>query len=133
MISWKELYREKVTDPATAIGKSIKSGDQVVLGHCAGAPVVLNGEMIKQSDRFDDVKVFHMVPLHDCSYCGPEFEGKIRHNTIFCGKPTRRAINEGRGDFIPCFFSELPKIMREGYLPVDTAMIRSLPRMNMVI
>lgn len=36
-------------------------------------------------------------------------------------------MNEGRADYIPCFFSELPKLFRQGQLPVDTAMIMVSP------
>jgi len=128
MAQWKELYQSKLTDAATAVEKSIKSGNQVVLGHAAGAPVALNAAMLAQAGRLKDVKVFHMVPLHDCSYCDARYEGIFRHNTTFAGAPTRGAVNEGRADFIPCFFSELPKVIREGLLPVDVAMISvSLP------
>ena len=127
MAHWKDLYKSKLTDAATAVEKSVKSGDQVVLGHAAGAPVELNAAMIGQAGRLKDVKVFHMVPLHDCSYCDAKYEGIFRHNTTFAGAPTRGAVNEGRADFIPCFFSELPKVIREGLLPVDVVMISVSP------
>ena len=127
MADWKTLYKQKKTDLKTAIEKSVRSGDQVVLGHCAGVPVELTNEMRAQADRLSDVRVFHMVPLHDCWYCGPEWEGKFRHTTIFAGGPTRGSINEGRGDFIPCFFSELPGRFRDESIDCDVALIMVSP------
>jgi 4-hydroxybutyrate CoA-transferase len=127
MADWKTLYNEKKTDLKTAVEKSVRSGDQVVLGHCAGVPVELTNEMMAQGERLSDVRVFHMVPLHDCAYCNPEWEGTFRHTTIFAGGPTRKSINEGRGDFIPCYFSELPGRLRDGSIDCDVAMIMVSP------
>lgn len=127
MKEWKNAYEEKLTDPKSAISRSVKAGDRVVLGHCAGVPVALTDEMTAQKDRLKDVEVVHMVPLHSCSYCQPEYEGNFRLNTIFAGGNTRDCINEGRGDFTACFFSEFPKLFREGYMPVDVALIMVTP------
>jgi len=130
MDPWKSLYREKLTDKKTAIEKGILPGNHVVLGHCAGVPVELTNEMVLQAHRLNNVTVFHMVPLHSCTYCDSSFEGIFRHSTTFTGGPTRQAVNEGRADYIPCFFSELPKLFREKYLPVDTALIMVSPPDN---
>ncbi len=123
----KSLYKQKLTDAASAVSVSVKSGDQVVLGHCAGVPVELTAAMTAQAERLNDVRVFHMVPLHDCSYCAPEYEGTFRHTTIFAGGPTRGSVNEGRADFIPCYFSELPRRFREKTIDCDVAMIMVSP------
>lgn len=127
MADWKTLYSDKKTDLKTAVEKSVRSGDQVVLGHCAGVPVELTNEMKAQAERLSDVRVFHMVPLHDCWYCEPQWEGTFKHTTIFAGGPTRASINEGRGDFIPCFFSELPGRFRDGSIDSDVAFIMVSP------
>lgn len=127
MTDWKTLYNQKKTDLKTAVKKSVNSGDQVVLGHCAGVPVEITNEMKAQAGRLKDVRVFHMVPLHDCWYCNQEWEGTFRHTTIFAGGSTRGSINEGRGDFIPCFFSELPGRLRDGSIDCDVAFIMVSP------
>ncbi len=127
MADWKILYNNKKTDLKTAVEKSVRSGDQIVLGHCAGVPVELTNELKNHADKLKDVRVFHMVPLHDCWYCGPEWEGTFKHTTIFAGGPTRGSINEGRGDFIPCFFSELPGRIRDGSIDSDVAFIMVSP------
>ena len=127
MKNWKTRYNEKKTDLKTAVEKSVRSGDQIVLGHCAGVPVKLTNELKNHAGRLKDVRVFHMVPLHDCWYSEPEWEGTFRHTTTFAGGATRASVNEGRGDFIPCFFSELPKRIREGAINSDVAFIMVSP------
>jgi 4-hydroxybutyrate CoA-transferase len=49
------------------------------------------------------------------------------HNSIFAGNMTREAVNSGRADYTPCFFFEVPRLFRNGYLPVDVAMIQVSP------
>jgi len=127
MISVAEELEKKKCDAASAVSRSIKSGDQVILGHCAGVPLALTDELVNQKDRLSHVKIFHMVPLHSCDYCAPEYEGIFRHVTTFVGKPTRTAVNEGRGDFIPCFFSQLPSCIREGSISCDVAFVSLTP------
>ncbi len=104
----ESLYKKKLTDAASAVSAAVKSGDQVVLGHCAGVPVKLTSEMVSQADRLKDVRVFHMVPLHDCSYCSPEYEGTFRHTTIFAGGPTRGSVNEAGRTSFPVIFPSCP-------------------------
>ncbi|MDC7225417.1 MAG: acetyl-CoA hydrolase/transferase C-terminal domain-containing protein [Spirochaetales bacterium] len=127
MEDWRTLYKQKKTDLKSAVEKSVRSGDQVVLGHCSGVPVELTNEMKNQAGRLKNVRVFHMVPLHDCWYCDAEWEGRFKHSTVFAGGATRGCINEGRGDFIPCFFSELPGRFRDGSIDSDVAFIMVSP------
>jgi len=120
-------YQRKLTDATSAVSEFVSSGSHVVLGHCAGVPLELTRALQNQSARLTGVDIFHMVPLHDCSYTDPVFDGCFRHSTTFVGRSTEIAINTDRADFIPCFFSELPKLFRERYLPVDVAMISVSP------
>ena len=51
----------------------------------------------------------------------------IHHNSLFAGPHTREAVNRGWADFTPVFFSEVPRLFRDGYLPVDVALINVSP------
>ena len=55
-------------------------------------------------------------------YCLEGMEKHFRHNTIFVGKTTRQAIEDGRGDLTPCYFSEYPSLFRNN--PPDVAFIQ---------
>lgn len=55
-------------------------------------------------------------------------EGKFFTNSLFVAANTRKAVEEGRGDYIPIFLSECPSLFRKGILPLDVALIQvSLP------
>jgi 4-hydroxybutyrate CoA-transferase len=67
-----------------------------------------------------------MVAMGRCEYCKPEYAGHFRHNSLFAGGTSRKAIETGLADFTPCFFYEIPRLFRKD-LPVDVALISVTP------
>ncbi len=126
MNNWNEQYKNKVCSVEEAI-KVVESGDRVVVGHAAGEPIVLLDELVKQKDRLTNVEIVHMVPLRECKYCLLGMEKHFRHNSLFAGAGTRKPIQEGRSDYTPVFFSEIPRLFKENILNVDVALIQLSP------
>ncbi len=122
-LDWKTLYRERVVSADEAVGK-IKSGDRVVLGHAVGEPLEIVEAMVRNKELYNNVEIVHMVAMGKGAYTKPEMAPHFHHNAIFVGAVTREAVSEGRADYTPCFFSEVPKLFREGYLPVDVALVQ---------
>lgn len=120
---WKKLYEEKKTSSEKAISL-IKSGDRIVVGHAAGEPSSLLEELVNQKDRLNDVEIAHMLAIGPCKYCEPGLEKHFRHNSLFVGPTSRKAVAAKRADFTPTFFSEIPRLFRENILPVDVALIQ---------
>ncbi len=125
MKTWQELYAERTMTAEEAV-KKIKSGDRVVLGHAVGEPCHLVDAMVKNAAAYRDVEIVHMVAMGKSEYCKPEYAQNFRHNSIFAGGPTRKALESGQADFTPCFFFEVPKLFRTT-LPVDVALISVTP------
>ena len=123
-MSWKQECENKKTTLENAVS-AVKSDNRVVVGHAAGEPIVLVEELVRQKDRLENVEIVHMVPMGKCEYCQTEgMENHIRHNAIFAGSPSRKAIKENRADYTPVFFSEVPRLFKENILPVDVAFIQ---------
>ncbi|TKJ23087.1 MAG: 4-hydroxybutyrate CoA-transferase [Promethearchaeota archaeon Loki_b32] len=129
MTKWRDIYSQKITSKEEAIS-NIKSGNRVVFGHAAGEPIVLVDELVKQKDRLQKVEIVHMVPLRECQYCLPEMEQNFYHNSLYAGAGTRQAIQEGRADYTPIYFSEIPRLFRDNILPLDVALIQLSPPDN---
>ena len=125
-MDWKSIYESKLVSADEAV-KNIKSGDRVVLEHAAGEPVSLVNAMVANNAQYENVEVVHLVALGKGEYTKPEFEKNFRHNALFVGASTREAVSDGRADFTPTFFSEVPRLFKEGYLPVDVALIQVTP------
>nr|WP_207755278.1 acetyl-CoA hydrolase/transferase family protein [Clostridium pascui] len=125
-VSWKEVYNSKLVSAKEAVSK-IKSGNRLVTGHAVGEPSILINEMVANKESYENVEIVHMVAMGKAEYAQPGMEKYFKHNSIFVGGTTRDAVSSGRGDFTPCFFSEVPKMFKQGYLPVDVALIQVSP------
>ncbi|MDR2295601.1 MAG: 4-hydroxybutyrate CoA-transferase [Clostridiales Family XIII bacterium] len=125
-MDWRESYRSKLCTADAAV-KHIKSGDAVVLAHCVGEPPVLVEAMTKNAAQYENVEIKHMVSLGSGAYAAPGMEKHFRVNPLFASANTRGAIAEGRGDYTPAFFHEIPKLFREGKLRADVLLLQVSP------
>jgi 4-hydroxybutyrate CoA-transferase len=57
----------------------------------------------------------------------PGMEQHFRHNSLFVGPADRKAVNDGRADYVPIFLHQIPRLFREGIVPVDVAMLHVSP------
>lgn len=125
-MSWKDEYQQKKVNIEEAI-QHIQSGNRVALGHAAGEPIPLADELVKQKKRLKKVEILHMLSLNNCFYCQEGMEQHFRHNSVFVGASSRKAVWEKRADYTPVFFSEFPRLIRDKILPVDVALIQISP------
>lgn len=125
IMTWKKIYADRLMSPEQAL-KQIPDGGRVVSGHAAGEPSFLLRFMAEHKEWYHSVEICHMISLSENEYCGADMEGHFRHNTLFVDGGTRQAVKEGRGDYTPCFFYEIPKLF-ENRLPVDAALITVTP------
>lgn len=68
-----------------------------------------------------------MVAMGKAAYCQPQYDKNFHHNAFFLGGSTRAAAAEGRVDFTPVYFSEIPGLLREDLRPNVTLLQCSPP------
>ena len=124
-MNWKSNYVGKIKTADEAV-KLIKSGHRVMIGHACGEPSLLVEAMVRRAPELRNVELFHMVCMGKGEYCKEEYKENFYYNGPFAGKGTREAIAAGRGDYVPCFLSEVPKIL-ETRLKPDVALIMVSP------
>ncbi|HEY8513764.1 MAG TPA: acetyl-CoA hydrolase/transferase C-terminal domain-containing protein [Cyclobacteriaceae bacterium] len=116
----------RLTSADEALGL-LKPGQNVFIHSVAAAPRVLIEAMVKRADSLKDVKIFHLHTEGDAPYTRPEYKGIFHHNAFFIGSNVRKAIAEGRGSYIPVFLSEIPRLIRQGIVPIDVALVTVSP------
>src|SRR5512138_3265934 len=105
----------------------IRSGARVFIHSVAAAPRRLIEAM---TARAGELRVVEIVSLHTegpAPYAAPELAKSFRVNALFVGQNVRRAVEEGRADYLPVFLSEVPSLFRSGILPLDVAMVHVSP------
>ena len=125
-MDWQEIYKSRLCTADKAV-KVIKSRDFLVVQDSANTPSLLLEAMLKRDD-LHDVELMHMGIIMPAVHCRPEYKDKVRINTPFTAMDPEiaRAVNEGRGDFTPVYYGELPKMLRE-YKRPDGVMIMVTP------
>ncbi len=105
--------------------KVIKSGDRVHLSSVAVTPHKLIKAMVERgrNKEFYDVKVQHIHIENKVDFADPEFEGIFVSEQFFVGANLRKQTQAGYADYIPVFLSETQKLIRQGYLKVNVAMV----------
>ncbi len=105
----------------------IRSGARVFVHSVAAAPRRLIDAM---TARAGELRVVEIVSIHtegEAPYARPEYAKSFRVNALFVGQNVRRAVEEGRADYLPVFLSEVPSLFRSGILPLDVALIHVSP------
>ncbi len=106
--------------------KVIKSGDRIHMSSVAVTPHALIDAMVERGRKGEikDVKIQHIHTEGPAPYASPEFEGIFQLESFFVGGNVRKVTQAGYADYIPVFLSETQKLIREGYLKVNVAMIQ---------
>jgi acyl-CoA hydrolase len=101
----------------------IKSGQQIFMQGAAATPEVLLDALVARAPELEDVKIVHMHIEGPAPHLAPEMAGHFCHRALFMGANARKAVNEGRAEFIPVFLSEIPILFERGILPLDAVLI----------
>lgn len=114
MTQWQSMYQNKLA-AADAVVKAIGSG-AVCASTCAlGEPVGLASALAERVDREGLTGVTHhmLLTLQNLKYLSPDMIGKMSHVAWFTSGFARKAVQEGRADFMPCYYKDAPMFWRE--------------------
>lgn len=123
---WVELYRRRVTTAEEAV-KCVRSGDRVWIHAGCNNPEELIETLVARAGELTNVEVSHLLTFGRADYADDKYRGSFRHRALFTGHNVRQAVNDGRADFVPVHLSQVPRLIYEGILPVDVALIHIGP------
>lgn len=106
--------------------KLIKSGDRVFLHGSAATPLHIVNKLIEHKSNYENVELVS-ITLQGVDLNQVDLEGHFYINSLFVSSSTREAVNSSRGDYLPVFLSEIPGLFKNGYLPIDVAIIHVSP------
>ncbi|MEQ9660305.1 MAG: 4-hydroxybutyrate CoA-transferase, partial [Fulvivirga sp.] len=116
----------KIVSAAEAVA-NIKSGDRVFMQGAAMTPTVLIDAMCDRHDELSDVEIMHMHTEGVAKYAEEPCSNAFNINSCFVGANVRNAVNNGNGNYIPIFLSEIHWLFRRNILPLDVALIQVSP------
>ncbi|MBN1504684.1 MAG: 4-hydroxybutyrate CoA-transferase, partial [Candidatus Eisenbacteria bacterium] len=119
-------YGKKICSLQEAVSV-VKSRDRVYVSGNAASPLTLTRALAGRKDELTGVEVTHVLLFGDDPLSRPEMDGHFRHNSLFVGPADRKAINEGRADYVPVFLYEIPDLFYSGILELDVALLHLSP------
>lgn len=105
----------------------VQSGQQLFFQGAAAMPSSLLEALVRRAPELRDVKLVHMHAEGPHPHCAPEMRGHFLHKALFIGPGARKAIQEGRAEFIPVFLSDIPRLIDKHLLPLDATFINVTP------
>ncbi|MGZ3425973.1 MAG: acetyl-CoA hydrolase/transferase family protein [Polyangia bacterium] len=116
----------RIVTAAEAVA-GIRSGEHLFLHGGAATPSVLLDALVARASELRDVSIVHMHCEGPGPHLAPEMAGHLRHRALFIGPNARKAVNEGRADYIPVFLSDIPQLFAHRQLPLEVALINVSP------
>jgi acyl-CoA hydrolase len=125
-MTWVDDYKAKLRSVEVAVS-CVKSGDRVYYGGNAAIPQTLVRGLAQRYEELWNVQLNHVLLLGEDPLSAPGMEGHFRHNSLFVGPADRKAVNDGRADYVPIFLHQIPRLFRERIVPLDVAMLQVSP------
>ena len=120
------IYSRKLTTADEAV-KKIKSGDTLVIQPGCAVPHELIRAMVRRKDELENVTIYHILIVGELPYVLPGMEKHFKHKAFFTGANVRKAVHEGRAEFIPIFLSEVPLLFKRNIIDVDVVFLNVSP------
>ena len=112
---------------AEEAAKHITSEQRVYIQGAAMTPAVLIEAMCNRYDELHDIEILHMHTEGEAKYVTEPYFNSFNISSCFVGANVRNAVNNGNGNYIPIFLSEIHWLFRKQILPIDIALIQVSP------
>jgi acyl-CoA hydrolase len=96
-----------------------------VHGACA-TPTPLLDALVARTD-LENIRLYHLHlegPLH---FADRSQSGRFRSISFFTSPGLRKAVEEGRAEFMPVFLSDVPRLFQSGAIRLDAALVQLSP------
>jgi acetyl-CoA hydrolase len=125
-MAWIDVYKSRVVSAEQAVG-AIQSNMRLFLTGNVSVPQKVLAALVKRAPLLENVEICQALTVGPADYVSQEMQGHLRVNSMFISANIRKAVHEGRADFTPVLLSEFPLLFKNGYLPLDAALIHVSP------
>jgi 4-hydroxybutyrate CoA-transferase len=116
----------RIVTPEEAVA-GIRSRAEVYVQCAAATPSVLLDALVARAPELSDVGMVHLHIEGPGPHLAPDMAAHFRHRALFIGPNARRAVAEGRADYVPVFLSDVPHLFDRGALPLDAVLVNATP------
>ncbi len=125
-MAWETEYSHKLATAAQAL-RVVESGMRVFVHASSGFPTALINALADRAPSLWDVEIVHLLTLNEIRTAEPQYSKNFRHTCFFIGGGMRRAVADGRADYVPIHLGEAERFAASGDFPIDVALIQVTP------
>ena len=125
-MNWTYDYQSRVVTSQEAV-RAIRSGNRIFLTGNVSVPQKVLSALVEYAPSLSDVEICQALSIGPADYVTPEMKGHLRVNSMFISANIRKAVQECHADFTPVLLSEFPLLFKNGFLPLDVALIHVSP------
>jgi acyl-CoA hydrolase/GNAT superfamily N-acetyltransferase len=127
-VQWRSLYKERLTSASAALRNVMEDGIRIYIASACGEPQHIVRELLEILPQYHDLEIIQNLSLGALPENWAAFGQSCRLRTFFIGPKTRKAVNQGDADYIPTYFSSIPRLFEEdGLLGIDVCLIQVSP------
>jgi acyl-CoA hydrolase len=120
------MDQEKWMSAGEAVAQ-INSGERVFSHGSAATPLTLLNALFDRARELKDVELVSISSLGNIGLDKPGVREGIFINSLFVSQNVREVVNSERGDYVPVFLSEIPRLFESGNMPLDVALVHVSP------
>jgi 4-hydroxybutyrate CoA-transferase len=126
-VDWKTRFKDKVLSPEEAIRRVVRPGDIIGGAMTCGFPQVLPEAIVRLAEELSGITIMHGIVVGNAPHYAPHLSKHIKLRNIFVFDATREAVKEGRAEYVPMYFYEMPECWRKGIWKTDVTMMQVSP------
>lgn len=114
MNKFEKIYGEKLKT-AEEIANYIESGFICASPTCLSQPQKIVDAVAERARKGEITDVLHhsLIAQEGAEFASEELKGKYSHVTWFTSGAVRKSVQSGISDFMPCHYSDVPKLYRD--------------------
>lgn len=117
----------KICNTLKEVLSPITSNQTVFVQAAAATPEFLLKGLLEEAPRLTNVELLHLHTEGEAAYARPEYRKSFRVTNFFVGENIRPYLDYDRVDYLPCFLSEMPDLIRSGQKKVHVALLQVSP------
>ena len=125
---WKSHYRDRLGDADEILYRAIQDGNRIYVGSACSEPQHLVRSLLRVIPSHRDLELVQNLSIGSLPKDWSDLRKHCRLKTFFVGEKSRDAVNLGLADYIPIYFSSVPKLFRDDdSWELDIALIQVSP------
>ncbi len=105
----------------------VKSGNRVFMQGGAATPEILINALLDRAEQLEHVELVSISTHGNINWKRAGVTDTFFLNSLFVSENVREWVNSDRGEYVPVFLSEIPRLFESGILPLDVALVHVSP------